>query len=114
MDAPCTGTGTWRRNPDARHTLAEQDLAELLPKQAAILDAASRLVRPGGKMVYATCSLLTEENEDQVSAFLSRNADFRARALPADWPTGPGPVLSLTPARHDTDGFFAAQLERAA
>ena len=112
VDAPCTGTGTWRRNPDARQRLSERDLEELLPKQAAILDSASRLVRAGGKLVYATCSLLAQENEDQVNAFLSRHPDFRARQLPENWPTGPGPALALTPARHDTDGFFAAVLER--
>ena len=113
VDAPCTGTGTWRRNPDARTRLTETDLAELLPKQAAILDSASRLVRPGGKLVYATCSLLTQENEEQVHAFLARHPEFRLRHLPQDWPSGPAPMLALTPARHDTDGFFAAVLERA-
>jgi 16S rRNA (cytosine967-C5)-methyltransferase len=112
VDAPCTGTGTWRRNPDARQRLAEQDLQELLPKQAMILDTASRLVRPGGKMVYATCSLLAQENEDQVRAFLSRHADFRSRNMPETWPTGSGATMALTPASHDTDGFFAAVLER--
>lgn len=112
VDAPCTGTGTWRRNPDARQRLSEKDLEELVPKQAAILDTASRLVRAGGKLVYATCSLLTQENEDQVRNFLSRHPDFWARNLPETWPTGPGPVMALTPAQHDTDGFFAAVLER--
>jgi 16S rRNA (cytosine967-C5)-methyltransferase len=102
-DAPCTGIGTWRRNPDARLRLTEADLAELLPKQAAILDQAASLVRTGGRLVYATCSLLSEENEDQVTAFLSRHADFTR----AD-------VLSLSPARHGTDGFFAAVMERGA
>ena len=101
VDAPCTGTGTWRRNPDARLRLSEADLAELLPKQAAIIDQAATLVRTGGRLVYATCSLLAKENEDQVTAFLSRHPDFAQ----VD-------VLSLTPARHGTDGFFAAVLER--
>ena len=76
VDAPCTGTGTWRRNPDARLRLAEADLAELLPKQVLLLDQAASLVRTGGRLVYATCSLLAEENEDQVTAFLSRHSDF--------------------------------------
>jgi 16S rRNA (cytosine967-C5)-methyltransferase len=101
VDAPCTGTGTWRRNPDARLRLAEADLAELLPKQSAILDQAATLVRIGGRLVYATCSLLSEENEAQVSAFLSRHSGFFQRD-----------VLVLTPARDGTDGFFAAVLER--
>jgi 16S rRNA (cytosine967-C5)-methyltransferase len=116
VDAPCTGTGTWRRNPDARLRLTEADLAELLPKQAVILDQAATLVRNGGRLVYATCSLLAEENEDQVSAFLTRHAGFALVPLPRAWPGGappnPGEFLSLTPARHGTDGFFAAVLER--
>ena len=103
VDAPCTGTGTWRRNPDARLRLAEGDLTELLPKQAAILDRAAPLVRTGGRLVYVTCSLLSEENEDQVSAFLCRHPLY-ARV----------DALSLSPARHGTDGFFAAVLERRA
>jgi 16S rRNA (cytosine967-C5)-methyltransferase len=104
VDAPCGGTGTWRRNPDARLRLTEADLAELLPKQARILDQAAFLVRTGGRLVYATCSLLSEENEAQVTAFLARHPSF----------TLIGDFLSLSPARHGTDGFFAAVLERHA
>lgn len=119
VDAPCTGTGTWRRNPDARLRLNETDLAALLPKQAGILDKAQSLVRKGGRLVYATCSLLEEENEAQVTSFLLRHADFAviplARAWPLDQPPpNPGDFLSLTPARHGTDGFFVAVLERIA
>ena len=118
VDAPCTGTGTWRRNPDARGRLVEQDLLELVPKQAAILDAASRLVRPGGWLVYATCSVLPAENEAQAESFLARQPAFRVRPLAESWalpapPPCPGPFLTLTPLRHGTDGFFAAVLERA-
>jgi len=76
VDAPCTGTGTWRRNPDGRWTLTQQDLDELVPKQAAILDAASRLVKPGGGLVYATCSVLPAEDERQIEAFLERHPEF--------------------------------------
>ncbi len=117
VDAPCTGTGTWRRNPDARQRLRPQDLAELLPKQAAILDAAARLARPGGRLIYATCSLLPDENEAQVDHFLRRNPGYAVVPLADAWalptpPPGPGPHLSLTPHRHGTDGFFAAVLER--
>jgi 16S rRNA (cytosine967-C5)-methyltransferase len=117
VDAPCTGTGTWRRNPDARLHLAETDLIDLVTKQAAILDQASRLVRKGGRLVYATCSLLSEENETQVQAFLSRHPDFRPLPLADAWPLPApppceGPALVLTPHRHGTDGFFAAVLER--
>jgi len=119
VDAPCTGTGTWRRNPDARLRLREQDLQELLPKQAAILDEAARLVRPGGRLIFATCSLLTEENEAQVAGFLARHPGFAVVDLEQAWdlPTPcpcAGPYLSLTPRLHGTDGFFAAVLERTA
>jgi len=119
VDAPCTGTGTWRRNPDARLRLRPLDLDELVPKQAAILDDAARLVRPGGRLIYATCSLLPDENEAQVDSFLTRTPGFAvvpltmAWTLPAPAP-GPGPYLALTPLRHNTDGFFAAVLERSA
>ncbi len=123
VDAPCTGTGTWRRNPDARLRLKPNDLAELLPKQAAILDEAAKLVRKSGRLVYATCSLLPAENEAQVSGFLDRHPAFRLRpltegdtlppVLPGPASFGGGPFLQLTPRAHDTDGFFAAVLERA-
>ncbi len=124
VDAPCTGTGTWRRNPDARFRLKPEDLAALLPKQAAILDAAAKLVRIGGRLVYATCSLLSEENEAQVTGFLDRHPAFRLRpltesgtlppGLSAPAALGGGAFLHLTPRTHDTDGFFAAVLDRAA
>jgi 16S rRNA (cytosine967-C5)-methyltransferase len=119
VDAPCTGIGTWRRNPDARHRLREQDLLELTRKQSSILDTAGALVRVGGRLVYATCSLLEEENEGQVSAFLARHSDFALVPLAQAWglegvaPPGEE-MLSLTPALHGTDGFFAAVLERRA
>jgi 16S rRNA (cytosine967-C5)-methyltransferase len=116
VDAPCTGTGTWRRNPDARHRLTAQDLLELVRKQSSILDAAGRLVRTGGRLIYATCSLLEQENEEQVSAFLIRHPEFALVPLEQAWclpgAAPPGDMLSLTPARHGTDGFFAAVLER--
>jgi 16S rRNA (cytosine967-C5)-methyltransferase len=116
VDAPCTGTGTWRRNPDARHRLTEQDLLELVRKQSSILDAAGRLVRIGGRLIYATCSLLEQENEGQVSAFLIRHPEFVVAPLAQAWQlpgaAPQGDMLSLTPARHGTDGFFAAVLER--
>ncbi len=119
VDAPCTGIGTWRRNPDARRRLAPPDLAELVPKQAAILDRAAELVRIGGKLIYATCSLLSEENEAQVYGFLARHPEFAITPPAQVWPEGVAPFvgdsfLALTPARHGTDGFFAAVLERRA
>ncbi|MBK1661252.1 RsmB/NOP family class I SAM-dependent RNA methyltransferase [Paracraurococcus ruber] len=120
VDAPCTGTGTWRRNPDARLRTGSRDLDELCVKQREILDMAAELVRPGGRLVYATCSLLPEEDEDQVSAFLGRHPGFvplplaeawDAAGLPGD-PPAEGPYLLTSPGRHGTDGFFAAVLQR--
>jgi 16S rRNA (cytosine967-C5)-methyltransferase len=116
VDAPCTGCGTWRRNPDARLRLTETDLSELVEKQAAILDTASRLVKPGGRLVYGTCSLLPAENESQVASFTARHPEFTVMPASTAWDgaPGPGPFLSLTPHLHDTDGFFGAVLSRAA
>jgi 16S rRNA (cytosine967-C5)-methyltransferase len=116
VDAPCTGTGTWRRNPDGRWTLAPEDLAELVPKQAAILDAAARLVKPGGGLVYATCSVLPAEDERQIEAFVERHPEFSVvpvvdlGMLPE---SASGPYLRLSPLKHGTDGFFAAALVRS-
>jgi 16S rRNA (cytosine967-C5)-methyltransferase len=120
VDAPCTGSGTWRRNPDARIRTNANDLAELTAKQAAILEDASELVRPGGRLVYATCSLLPEEDEMQIERFLARHSDFVvvpalgiwAEVCPGAAAPGEGPYLALSPARQGTDGFFAAVLER--
>lgn len=122
VDAPCTGTGTWRRNPDGRVRTTARDLAELVQKQGEILSTSAHLVRPGGRLLYATCSLLPEEDEDQVERFLSARPDFRTVPLDAAWhdaglpgaPPGPGPHLLMSPAAHGTDGFFCAVLERAA
>ncbi|AHJ69059.1 RsmB/NOP family class I SAM-dependent RNA methyltransferase [Granulibacter bethesdensis] len=116
VDAPCTGTGTWRRNPDGRLRLTETDLLELVPKQADILDRAATLLRPGGRLVYATCSVLAEENTRQIEAFLARRPEFRLMPLRQAWPDAPaaltGDMLSLTPRSFGTDGFFAAVLEK--
>ncbi len=122
VDAPCTGTGTWRRNPDGRWTLKPQDLAELVPKQATILDAASKLVKPGGGLVYATCSVLPAENERQMEAFLERHPEFELVPIDRLWPEAVGteppsqmpesPYLRLSPLKHGTDGFFAAMMVR--
>ncbi|MCC7273234.1 MAG: RsmB/NOP family class I SAM-dependent RNA methyltransferase [Alphaproteobacteria bacterium] len=112
-DVPCTGTGTWRRNPDGRWRLCENDIVELVDLQGRILESCCRLVKPGGRLVYATCSLLAEENEDRVARFLQDHPEFRPVA-PATLPAAlAGETLRLTPARHGTDGFFAAILERA-
>src|SRR6185436_1686425 len=76
VDAPCLGIGSWRRNPDGKWRATAQDLAELLPRQRDILTSAARLVKPGGRLIYATCSLLHEENETQAGGFLSVHPDF--------------------------------------
>jgi 16S rRNA (cytosine967-C5)-methyltransferase len=119
VDAPCTGTGTWRRNPDAKWQMTETTVTELVERQRAILDSAARLVKPGGRLIHATCSLLPEENEAQVEAFLARHPDYRPIPVPALWAERlgtpspvDGPWLRLTPHLHGTDGFFAAVLER--
>ncbi len=118
VDAPCSGTGTWRRNPDARWRAPDLGLDALVALQARILASAARLVKPGGRVVYATCSVLWEENEAQVAAFLAAHPAFRTVPLPEAAPdlahAVTGDHLSLTPARHDTDGFFAAVLQREA
>ena len=118
VDAPCSGTGTWRRNPDARWRTLGPGLENLLPLQASILASAARLVRPGGRLVYATCSMLPQENEDQVAAFVAANPAFRVVPLREVAPqlndSAHPDYLSLTPARHDTDGFFGAVMQRAA
>jgi 16S rRNA (cytosine967-C5)-methyltransferase len=118
VDAPCTGTGTWRRNPDARWRSLGAGLNSLLPLQASILASAARLVKPGGRLVYATCSLLPEENEEQVAGFLAAHPAFHVvplrEAAPQLTDSAHADYLSLTPARHDTDGFFAAVMQRDA
>ena len=115
VDAPCTGTGTWRRNPDARGRLRESDLAELTLKQAAILDEAQKTLKPGGRLIYATCSLLNDENEAQMERFLARTPTLQAVPVGAPLPDAlHGKWLRLTPHRHGTDGFFAAVLEKTA
>jgi 16S rRNA (cytosine967-C5)-methyltransferase len=119
VDAPCLGIGSWRRNPDGKWRASPNDLAELVERQRAILDSAARLVKPGGRLIYATCSLLREENEAQAEAFLDAHADFTLYPAARAWqetiggscPAGDN-YLRLTPASHGTDGFFVAQFER--
>ena len=120
VDAPCLGIGSWRRNPDAKWRMTADDLAELVVRQRDILASAARLVKPGGRLVYATCSLLREENEDQAEAFLAASPDFALYPAARAWEeviSAPCPAgddyLRLTPARHGTDGFFLAIFERA-
>jgi len=122
IDAPCTGSGTWRRRPDAKWRLGQRQLDVRMAEQVAILDAASRFVKPGGRLVYITCSVFREENAAQVAAFVERAPSFVAVDHAALWAahfpahanaacageTG----ISLTPLRSGTDGFYFAMLER--
>ncbi len=112
-DVPCSGSGTWRRNPDTRWRTFGPSLEDLLAVQADILDRVTKAVKPGGHLVYATCSLLPEENEDQIERFLKAHPDFTAVPVEDALSRG-GPYMRLSPHRHNTDGFFAARLQRAA
>jgi 16S rRNA (cytosine967-C5)-methyltransferase len=103
VDAPCTGSGAWRRHPDTKWKLKPPQLERRMAEQDAVLDQAAGLTRPGGRIVYVTCSLLAEENEDRIAAFTGRHPAF----------VRIGPALRTTPLRDQTDGFFAAVLERA-
>jgi 16S rRNA (cytosine967-C5)-methyltransferase len=141
VDAPCSGLGTLRRNPDLKWRQTPQAIAELQAKQRAILDSAARLLKPGGRLVYATCSVLPDENEGVADAFSASHPEFQpvsvpllltrllganAAHAPQDNPhDGEGLTVSaaaqalchgnhlrLWPHRHNTDGFFAAVWER--
>lgn len=119
VDAPCSGLGTLRRNPDLKWRQSRETVDELAPKQASILASAARLVKKGGRLVYATCSVLEAENEAIVSAFLAAHPAFElvpaSRVLAEQRiALDTGDYLSLWPHRHATDGFFAAVLERRA
>lgn len=106
VDAPCSGSGTWRRNPELRLRMNETGFQELLQKQQEILNKAASLVKSGGRLVYATCSLLEPENMGQVTKFLEKNPNFQLHNIPFDFATNG--VLELNPAQHQTDGFFAS------
>jgi 16S rRNA (cytosine967-C5)-methyltransferase len=119
VDAPCTGLGTLRRNPDLKWRQSPGGLEELRHKQSSILDAAAGLVKRGGRLVYATCSLLQEENEDVVEHFLSTHPEFtpldcgeilRHQGIDLTMPRH----MRLWPHVHHTDGFFGAAFERSA
>jgi len=133
VDAPCTGTGIWRRRPDAKWRLTDRALAERIEEQRAVLEEAAPYVKPGGRLVYVTCSLLPEENGDQVAAFAAAHPGFTvlpgaeivasAAAAPSTDLADPAPLaaaslalptgLILTPHRTGTDGFFVSVLRRA-
>jgi 16S rRNA (cytosine967-C5)-methyltransferase len=118
MDAPCSGTGTWRRQPELRWRLKPERLEALEKTQAWLLEDGARHTRPGGRLIYVTCSLLPSENEDQIAAFLERHSDFAicpardvwAEAIGTEPPPGVEQFFHATPLTFGTDGFFAAAL----
>jgi 16S rRNA (cytosine967-C5)-methyltransferase len=117
LDAPCSGTGTWRRQPELRWRLTPERLADLTRIQDRLLDEAARHTRPGGMILYATCSVLPVENQDRIAAFLARQPRFVRVNLMENWQAVPPPGLAgdfrASPARTGTDGFFAAGLGRS-
>lgn len=119
IDVPCSGSGTWRRNPDMRWENYGPKFEELLQVQSEILDKVAHTVKVGGRLVYATCSLFPEENEKQIEAFLARHKAYKVVPLNEAWPKNEeskcpceGDYMRLTPYQHNTDGFFAAVLEK--
>jgi 16S rRNA (cytosine967-C5)-methyltransferase len=123
VDAPCTGAGTWRRNPDAKWRMRPTALEVRMAEQDQALDAAAPLVKPGGRLVYVTCSLLAEENDDRIAAFRMRHPQFSSvpaaeaavgAGLPAlaGFAAAGGDAILLSPRRSGTDGFFVAVLKR--
>jgi 16S rRNA (cytosine967-C5)-methyltransferase len=129
VDAPCSGSGTWRRKPDAKWRVQAANLAQRQAEQRAVLATAARLVKPGGRLVYVTCSIFPEENHVQVGAFCAAHAAFARIATAEAWLTASSATLSaappasadgrtdtllLAPHRHGTDGFFIAVLRRSA
>ena len=113
VDAPCSGTGTWRRKPEAKWRLTPQRLARFSETQDYLLDIAAQVTKPGGRIGFVTCSLLDEEGQDRIDAFLSRHDGWQALAI--DMPVGRayGNGWRLTPSHDGTDGFFVAMLGSA-
>ena len=112
VDAPCSGSGTWRRNPEGRWRLTPERLDRLVALQSRLLDIGAELVRPGGRLVYAVCSLLSREGAGQISDFLSRHSSWNVQETPLAAGRLDGAGRLLTPAYDGTDGFFVARLER--
>lgn len=123
VDAPCSGTGTWRRHPEQKKRLTEDRLNELTALQSEVLNTAAAFTKQGGRLIYATCSVLREENEDAIDTFLGAHPDFHVLPIQGVWSEalkkvpcpdmGESPYLRLTPHGHNTDGFFVAVLEKA-
>ena len=124
IDAPCSGSGAWRRNPDSKWRLTEKQLAQRVGDQKAVLERGAPLVRPGGRLLYITCSVLPEENDDQIQAFLASHPDFALIPYRDQWRSAIGTeppasagqakdTLLLTPRVHATDGFFIAVMRKS-
>jgi 16S rRNA (cytosine967-C5)-methyltransferase len=125
IDAPCTGSGVWRRRPDAKWRLSPQMLEARLAEQREVLDEGAGLVKPAGRLAYITCSVLPSENRDEVDGFLGRHPEFKLVPWPGLWEQalpgstapasadGSAETLQMTPLSHGTDGFFSAVMERA-
>lgn len=123
LDVPCSASGTWRRNPDLRWRITPERLEDLCKNQQEILAAGAGLVRPGGRLIYAACSILPAETEDQIERFMAARSDFILRTYRANWPFSGLEIpdtasanlehLLLLPHLHETDGFFVAVMERA-
>ena len=116
IDAPCSGSGAWRRHPDTKWRLSEETFAKRQADQDAVLDLGSKFVKVGGRMIYVTCSVLAEEDEDRVAAFMARCPGFAVRPATTQFTQHltPEGYLRLTPKSAGTDGFFVAVLERTA
>jgi 16S rRNA (cytosine967-C5)-methyltransferase len=125
IDAPCSGSGSWRRRPDAKWRFSQKQLDQRMKDQRSVLARGAALVKPGGRLVYITCSVLPEENTGQVSAFLAGTPGFRLIPYRQQWQrviggeapvsaSGDADTLLLTPRQHGTDGFFVAVMEKAA
>ncbi len=112
VDAPCSGSGTWRRNPDGRWRLTPERLDRLVKLQGRLLDIAAPLVKPGGVLVYATCSIISREGAGQADAFLGRHSSWVGQAILMDGGRYDGSGRLLTPGHDSTDGFFVARFQR--
>ncbi len=113
VDAPCSGSGTWRRNPEARWRITPKRLDQLITTQAHVLKLGAALVKPGGALVYAVCSLIDREGPDQIGAFLNDNKGWTAAPIQVDMGRKHGLGLRLSPAHDGSDGFFIARLTRS-
>jgi 16S rRNA (cytosine967-C5)-methyltransferase len=113
VDAPCSGSGTWRRSPEGRWRLTPDRLERLAALQSRLLDIAAPLVKPGGTLVYAVCSILSREGAGQVTAFLGRHSSWSVQDVPGSIGRKDGGGRLLTPGHDGTDGFFVARLLRS-